>query len=418
LRRRTALALLATSLVAAALIACLSSSPETVALAARAEIEPGASTAIDPVNLPLNTDPSDARTAVREQELAHRTIDIHGRVVDELDRPIEEFAVHAIHRDENNWLVEQVEWPSAPHPGGDFDLLALAPGRWEITPRAPRLVVTRPELFLCTLDQRIAIEMTGNATLAGVVLDPDGEPVEDAAVWIDGVEREPHTDPRGRFEFEVHHGQRSLVARARGLASSERSVIRVATHERKDEVVLGLRRAASVRATLLFGDQRAPLPGRAVRCSAVRGEVFVSDAGGRFEVAGLDPGELELEVSDADGNFGESISRSATITVRAGEVREIELHMAPDRPVALTVRLTPHRSDRPGSGWLTIEPLEGLLTPRGEYHVDLEQGDEVVLPCPGRFRFKLFGNSDRGFVEHDVEVPDSASFVLDFDLSR
>jgi hypothetical protein len=68
------------------------------------------------------------------------------------------------------------------------------------------------------------------------------------------------------------------------------------------------------------GTQRGPASVRSAR----------TDAGGRFEIAGLAPGDFRIIVAERDGNpdLGElwkRLKQAVTIKLAAGEVKELDL---------------------------------------------------------------------------------------------
>jgi hypothetical protein len=119
-------------------------------------------------------------------------IDVHGRVVDESERPIEAFAIRAIHRDANNWFVEERTWPNETRACGEFDLLGLAPGRWEIAPSVEGRNLAQARKFNRTIERRMDFVFTAptrdvepaqyrDANLVATFLDELGAPL---AGWV------------------------------------------------------------------------------------------------------------------------------------------------------------------------------------------------------------------------------------------
>jgi protocatechuate 3,4-dioxygenase beta subunit len=364
-------------------------------------------TAVDPIT---NVATTDERTGVASGEVVAGPIDIHGRVVDELGRPIRMFALHATHRDPNNWFVAKREWPLELHEQGEFDLVGLAPGRWEITPDAEGLKLRSARLIQFTPEARVDYVMIGAAVVAGFVLDLNGEPLTGAVVELDGERREAHTNASGAFDFEVEPGEHRLRATAVGFGSSDERTIQIGSRDRVSGIELALQRGATLRGTVSDDDDR-PLARATIVCDADGLRRFKTDDEGRFEIVGIKPGRLDLHVALDAPELPYPKFGVTTLELKGEEIKEIKLRFARARPVRVVVDVS--KFPDPQSIFVMAKPDGGLLTTGNGFMAKSDRPGrlELTLPTFGRFALSLYAEGEL-ISERAIDVPDQDEFEL------
>jgi hypothetical protein len=380
-------------------------------------------------------------------------IDFHGRVLDERGDPLAYFGLRGVHRDANNFFVEERRWEPELHDRGEFALLALAPGRWEISPFAPHRELDETHRLTATRDQRFEFVLAGRAWISGVVLDPAGKPVRGASVSATPFrpdkdsDGEPNfdlcenrdlaylrapsrnvvtTNDGGAFELRTGPGHVLVTARCKGFAPSSHEEFVLAVGERVTTCTLRLEPPLTVRVRVL-DFQGSP-----------RSDVRVVD------VYELDPNDLlkgyaaEPSANDAfvfrydepcvktywvleDSGRGLRPLAQAALSILESE-QELVFRERPNDPVqvhadASRVERIRERSlglkvyaEGPEPPWMA-EPARAPI---------LDGSSDFELPGPGRYSYSLESYSldegsvfDRGPYGRKVfEVPDDDHFEL------
>ena len=366
-------------------------------------------TAAEPVS---ELEANDSRVAIDVGD----AIDIHGRVIDELGRPIETFAIYAIHRDAQNKFSRKSEWPSATHVRGEFDLLALEPGFWDVMPFADHLSQPNIRSFAASTTERVEFVMRGLVSVSGWVVDPDGVRVGNARVFFE--QRDTGVNADGEFQFEVAPGTYVVHAVAEGFAPSENIEIRASTGDRRADLQLVLKRGPGLRGVLL-DEAGTPLRGWRLEANRERypGLIATTDDRGGFEMNLSYPGMLDIVAAERSG--GDTVPREYWTTVLASDLDHgtLTLQIARERSVRVTgtVEATAVRE------WLehaqlTAVSLDGRLIRSSGVVVPIgpDARFEASLPSPGRYLFRCFG--DRGIQLGSqvqiVAIPDRDEFEL------
>lgn len=203
-------------------------------------------------------------------------------------------------------------------------------------------------------DTRVELLVPRGATVAGVVVDENGQPVAGASLWLsernaaDFGEIVGRSDARGTFRIASVHGTRWIGARARGYRGSALSLVEgrdasarrlEITLERNDARVRGFVRdpdgepcAGAIVLASPPGEAkwRLGLDGTQQRTWApITG---TADGQGAFSLEGLPPGELRVR-AHAPG-WGKA---TATVEVPAGAVVEVVLDLP--RPASVRGRV-------------------------------------------------------------------------------
>lgn len=213
--------------------------------------------------------------------------------------------------------------------------------------RMRTLVETRTQPAGSTIPLTLALEGPG-ATVAGVVRDPEGQPVEGALVLVDGqgmlraealtlpggdvtylahsMPTSTRTDAAGRFTVAgVRPGQVPVGVIAPGLAAWRTTV--EAAAGATAEVTIALAPGFTLSGTVRDAGG-TPVWGRVhvlLSCAQLSPSVMTG-ADGAFELTGLAPGPVRVRV---DGPAGEAWT---TLTGLAGEVLSWDAYLGPDEP--------------------------------------------------------------------------------------
>ncbi|HVS19452.1 MAG TPA: carboxypeptidase-like regulatory domain-containing protein [Planctomycetota bacterium] len=361
-------------------------------------------------------------------------LELAGRVVDDLGRPIERFEVAL----GGPGAETSSEWPraDAPLPAGEFVLHGLGPGEWTLVasvPNAPRRsapsVVDLPG-FVGTLE--LVVPRTG--ALAGDVLDVDGVPIAEAAI-------------EGRYRIESGHlRELGRELRALGydfdavpLARSDRSgaftiedqppgvhelravhpdfcaglwlAVEVAPGEVNGDVELRLTRGGRILGVV----ETAPggVGDLKIGLYPMRGEVGWSDtstdADGRFAFEHVFPGEY---IVDHTPHAAGSTQLRRRIEVREGETTEV-VFGRPERPVQLVGRAV--RGGVPvGELRVVAHRLDG--DDRGEEATSAADGS-FAMELGGAGRYELIASlAHTSYAYFEVDVPDAPTHEVTLDL--
>ena len=355
---------------------------------------------------------------------------VSGRVVDDAGTAVEKFRVHLrtpesdrdFGRDPTSTSVAD----SFKSEDGSFVLESVTEGEWVARATArghgpsglmPVRVPQAGELILV---------VTQEATVAGVVLDPDGRPVPGAQVqaeqWDDwdGVLRaRDRTGRDGTFELSLAAGELEIHAQDDGYVESLRTTLEVAPAERREGLVLVLRRAARINGVL--DPSLRELVGRRVHLDHLDGgwdDTRIDDRG-RFEFGGLAPGRFELSLKktqeelDREGftsNYTTTLT-SLTIELSEGEERDVVLGAAP--AVRVSGRVTAGGTPETGIS-VTWYPRD--RDDKRSATTDEDGRYELDLDGTGFFTVGVGPRWDRS-ASLKVKVPEGArTFELDVEL--
>lgn len=229
---------------------------------------------------------------------------IHGRVVDERERPVAGGRVTWLEHD-GEPVPDALGAAIVATLGADgaFALRGLPPGRHRIEAWARGFVPERFEITVGRTDADAGdVRLARGLTVRGVVHGPDGRPVADARVFADrglqpfpGETAETRSEADGRFVLPgLTPGTLKIVAIADGLGRGSASAETGA-----EDVVLTLKAWGAIRGTVV--DERGQ-PISPFRVSARAADVFsgrfeeIADASGAFELPAIEAGSYTLEV--------------------------------------------------------------------------------------------------------------------------
>jgi len=298
-------------------------------------------------------------------------------------------------------------------PRGNAEILGTDLGTTRVSIEAPGYASTDAE-FDVGQDPRVAIEKTivlgPSAPIAGVVLDADGQPVPGARIhaertdhmWLDVTT----SDDRGHWSLtSFGAGEIELSASTeRDIAAPAAPVVLDGTP--RSDLVIRVERGATVSGVAV---DRAGKPVAGVRVDA-GGAAVDADKRGRFQLVGLEPGDLTLSAtSDMLGSVAQ------TLPVPRGGHAEVRFVMVPSsiagvvsnghgKPVSKAMVF----AHGPGSKFAPTDAhgrfdFKGL--PPGDYQLSVTRADESIFKATPEVSVHT-GDRNAALV-----VPDAASIV-------
>lgn len=383
-------------------------------------------------------------------------VELEGRVLDDLERPVASFEVTAHPASDDPERGRSRFRSSATtkvvgSTDGAFVLSGLQEGLWQIEVQA-RGFVQAAELPVVSVPRAegpfvLRVERTGSA--AGVVLDPDGNPAGGAEVTAtrgtggllgQGETMESSTcDEKGAFVvWNLRAGNAHLVARKEGQASSEPLAVSIELEKRVEGLVLRLRRGGRLTGEV-FDRLGARASGRTIQVFGVTGgdqSQATVDEAGAFAIEILTPGSYQvmLEPSEEDEqrmmksveeggemNVSEFFAsmKMTSAQIREGETTHVVIGAPPRAPVRLFGRVT--RAGRPvrggfvvciGEGGPVLAKMKmGNVGPTGDYELTLDEPGDVLLGYQDQADQDSSGGPNFG-----VTVPEAAEFRFDLEL--
>jgi protocatechuate 3,4-dioxygenase beta subunit len=382
-------------------------------------------------------------------------IGLSGRVVDDLGAPVKQFEIEAYAvRGESSWTVVAQAFDSRKQTfeseDGSYLLGGLQPGSWQLRASAAGHVfqMSAPIVELPANGPPPDLVLVRAASVAGIVLDPNGSPVAGAQVKrargdgqdfgdsMDGSmePRDVVSDAKGAFVLEgLASGTCHLVASAHGFAPSAPAAVDLAAANRKEGVELRLRRPGRLTGEA-FDSKGAHAVGRMVTAGTMDDSEPRNarvDAQGLFEIEDLAPGTYHvllnpssspLENADLGGseestaNGIEEMFTSMKMTsaqIAEGETTHVVLGAPPRAPVRLFGTVS--RGGEPLKAGMIVCLGEGggllskmkmaAIRPSGEYEIRLDE--------PGRIVLSLQGGPTSEF---HATVPEVAEFRFDLEV--
>lgn len=378
---------------------------------------------------------------------------LSGRVVDGNGDPIPACRVQASLSPGGNlanFLSAQTLQDDVDNPDGHFEISDLEAGTWRLV--ATSRGFARPEAQVLEIGhaeqiEGIEIVLLPAARVSGRVLDPDGNPVEDAQVAqrIDianlqeltldnGSRPEARSREDGTFDLRgLPIGTLSLVANSPHFAESEAFTAELASAEHLEDVVLTLRRGARITGEVFDVEGELSEGTTVMTQTPVGGDQkrTVTDENGTFEFEHVTPGkrqviammntggELEGDASRDMASLLDSMKFQA-LDLRDGEEVHITLGAPPANPVVV-------------SGIVTLggKPVPGLivqfLATSGAEGSDLlnfgttdEEGRyEISLNEPGTYYLSIAKMGSMGASQSNEQlhtIPEKDEVELDLEL--
>lgn len=359
---------------------------------------------------------------------------VSGRVVDDTGAAVEKFKVRVVEPGSGNFYGFGTNQgttlsDSFQAENGRFALEGVPGGEWIATATARgygdsgAMRVTMPQ------SGELTLVVPREATVVGVVLDPDGEPVNGARLlaelqqnnWRSSFDPEGDKAKKdGSFSLSLAPGEYEIHAAADGFAESVRETLEVAAGETREGLVLSLRRAARITGTLdaSVGD----LAGRDINLNHMDGPGWDSvstDDQGRFWFEGLEPGRFDISLEESRkfvNEQGETEYFSETVTSFSLELSEgEERHVVLGAALANAVHVSGHvtTGGSPVSGltvtWDTYDGFDdrsATTDASGRYELD--------VASTGRFMVRV-GRGWDDSITNEALIPEDVS-TLEFDV--
>jgi len=225
------------------------------------------------------------------------------------------------------------------------------------------------------------LRLSAGASVAGVVVDPDGNPLAGAQVrsdrdggppWAgrgDGVE----TDADGTFELRaLRPGKRSFTAELDGWREGRTDELELLEGQRLEGLRIVLDRGLSIEGVVVWPDGRGPVEGARVSAETTverrgfgsmswsnveRAGRVETDADGRFAIRGLEEGSYTLRASgaDPDAETDERLWRASQESVAAPS-NGVQLTLR--GPLAFSGRVVDDRGEPVAAFEITAESTE------------------------------------------------------------
>jgi len=371
---------------------------------------------------------------------------VRGRAIDDVGQPVAKFRISAVPIDNTQpWDRERnAVKGSGDAPDGHFELLGLHEGAWDVTATAKDHAKSAPHRVVIPRDtDAFDLVLPRTATVAGVVTDPSGAPVEHATVHIMRPEQERvfdyrmndpdvQTDKDGRFVLpNVPPGPQKISAAADGYADSELVAIEPVAGQSVTDLALALRRGGRIVGDVL-DDEGHPRPGTTLNVQGMSTHSYQrsnADADGHFEIGSLAPGnywissqpsEKELAAATKPGEDQDAVAwarlqKTASVVVVEGETTHVVLGGASRDGIRIHGTIT--CSGKPAAGWMFWVMNEAGAGHSQQSGASDAQGRyEVSVDGPGKYSFSVHEwKGGISFSDH-VEVPAGASFEHDIVL--
>jgi RNA polymerase sigma-70 factor (ECF subfamily) len=298
-------------------------------------------------------------------------------------------------------------------PGGRWSLLARADGFAD----ANGAVVVPPKS-----ERRVSLFLDQSHEIRGVVRDARGAPVAGAIIdWVAPRPRPVVSDAAGDFVLSgVPSGEIQLRAGRSKDALSYAQLVRVPDISTIDVVLIDVP-TVTVIGTVVDDASGAPIAGVEVGCAVLRPTPCLTDAEGRFRLAGVGRNFLELITLAKSGYRRFPAPRPATPIPDSAEVVDVgALRMqhgatiegvvaSPDDPIAGAVVTIVSPSRLTGS-----ERREAKTDAAGRFAFEsVEAGStQIHVGAPG------FISENKGAIHRALDIPESGTIRTDFAFTR
>tara|TARA_R110002072_G_scaffold24211_16_gene82741 strand:- start:316 stop:3432 length:3117 start_codon:yes stop_codon:yes gene_type:complete len=354
---------------------------------------------------------------------------INGQVLDDSGEPVTNFQIVATPHSEGMMLSSSLKPVKERFKSkeGEFSLGGIMPGRWTVRARAVGYAEGKEVKVSAPSDQALAIELPRASSIRGVVRTPGGKLNGKARVNArhgDGQSSQADTQNGGEFTVSrINPGSVTITATAEGYASSDPVNLELGAGDEREEFILYLRNGGTLNVEVHPRNQ--PIEGRQITLSGNGWNRKTSDANGKAQFTGLEPGDYTVTMEPSGGSGGRRgrgganwILRNANqieadVTLENEQVETIVLGEPPASAVTVTGRVTSGGS--PVSGALvTLSPIDS-----DDAQAATETGAdgtyELVVDEPGEWRF-LVGRQWGQQSSFRHTVPAATQFVLDFEL--
>lgn len=350
-----------------------------------------------------------------------------GVVVDESGAAVEKFTIRVLRRTTGMVFgsTDDVASRKFDAPDGRFVLEGLGDGAWCLLAQAKGY--TDSELVPVDVPYsgpELKITLPRAARLAGLVVDPSGKPLADAAVEVERErdvftgrrdEESRSSDAQGRFEVRnAPSGLVRLRATHPKFAASPTLELRLAPGEERTDLRLELSEGGTIRGRIAQNELRGG-ENWSVNISSKGGgwDYVTTDAAGAFVFERVRPGEhrISAHVDRVELNPGKgAIPRMlhTNVTVEAGTTVEVVLGALSAQPLELRGRVT-----------IGGEPAAGaaLFVSRKGFVRNAECADDgsysLVVDGPGRYNVNARLRASDVSHSAQIDIADGAPTVHD-----
>ncbi len=376
---------------------------------------------------------------------------LRGRVVDARGEPMTLFEVHATRVSDGaiGEVATEESFARFESPDGHFTLEDLTEGSWQVVVTAQGCAAS--ELQSVRLPQEGAppvFTLHPAATIAGVVVTPEGTPVEGATVEVDsgrsswqtlmaGGPRRPsaRTEATGFFTLTgLPPGEVEIVAGADGFARSEALSLELVPGEERGGAMLVLTRGGRVTGEVYLDGRAAS--GQMVNLmqwgrGAFDTLIAHTDEEGRFAFEHVVPGQWQVVSSDAAADWGGEDGEPAMngmmdaiqfalVQVEEGGEHHVVLGAPPREPVRVHGRVTRAGEPCPGVmiSFLSVDPEStaghalASVSKDGEYEATLDGGGGYLVSLQ-----RMKGAAGEiSSLSYPREIPERREVRLDFEV--
>ena len=378
---------------------------------------------------------------------------IQGRVVDSAGEPVKQFLVRAepVDKDRKDWEPARGAVTGRfSEDAGRFTLDGLHEGEWLIRAESKNAPACAPQqIRVPGQESALTLTLASAATVAGIVVDPKGQPVRSASVRAEPERRESSrfvfnenkrfsdtTDAEGKFEISgIPPGPITLKATSDEWAAADPQALELAPGERMGTAKLVLRTPGRITGLVLDGaghtdgDRPISLNGSA------NGEwqQTTSDANGRFAFEKLGPGEYQLSTQAKQEEFAaagqdqikmnrvwQQQQRSVQVKVSEGATSEVTLGGLPKDALHLVGHVTCGGRPVPDAflqAWKHAR-AEGEEPQQFRTSANDDGSFDMVLSGAGDYSFSVQAESSNSStsISFQVKVGSEAQQTHDFEL--
>lgn len=374
-------------------------------------------------------------------------VHVSGEVLDGAGEPVAAFEINAA-RAGSQWYMPPSEErrETFESEDGRFQMTNLRSGDWTFTAEAEGYARSAEVTLALPTEKQLAFALYRPVRLAGQVFDPDGRPVAGAEVSkeLEGIEAieamqgrsdwpAARSDAEGRFALEgLMPGAGSVVAKKDGFAPSKAVAFELAEGEEQPDVVLTLRRGATLSGEVYGGDGEP-----AAGCMIIiqmptlqERRMTNTDSDGNFIEHSLTPGQWHVQafpgIESLQSETGEALDQATLIAalkmttvelVDEGE-EHVVLGEPPADPVKVHGRVT-LAGDPVTDSVISFVPTDGggmellkieFLDAEGRYAVQLDEpGDYLVTIQTG-------AAGSQNSIEFRRTIPSGEEYELDFEM--
>ena len=295
---------------------------------------------------------------------------------------------------------------------GEYTLDALEPADENIEFAHQKYVGTRKQITVKGREVRLDVQLSAGQRVTGVVVTESGAPVPDAEIEAmagAGAFRSARSDANGTFVFEsLSPARYRFSASKRGFAEATVDDVDIASGA---PVRLVMKSGATI-----YGQVRGLTPDELQNATVeFRGETFANtavDSTGNFRLEGAPIGTVRVAAVVSRNFSNRKSSQPQTVTVTAGESRQVDLEFSSD--TVITGRVT--RNGRPmPSATVSFSPRRGSSTQTSSSATTDQQGNYSLSGLePGEYTVFVMDMQRFSPYQTNYDVSGSSTFDIDY----